>query len=175
MKAEDRYNTLIQYYWIVAEDKYKPVGLDAVVDWRLVKEQIRKESAFNPAAQNARSGALGLLQLMAATDIESDGKRDAANPEEAIREGVAYLWKQWNIFKKETGIERWKFALGAYNAGAGNIIKAQTIAEQRGWNSTQWKSIADSLIRVTGPANSAETTEYVATIIAWYRRIREGV
>lgn len=165
-KDEDRYDSLIIHYWTKAEERY---GRDAAADWRLAKSQVRAESNFDPAAENARTGALGLLQLMAATDIEADGRRDAANPEEAIREGIAYLWKQWNIFKKETGLERWKYALGAYNAGAGNILKAQSLAQQLGLNPARWASIAQVLPQITGSRNSRETIDYVARIVDEFR------
>ncbi len=55
MNAEDRYDSLFQFY----------AGQKAI-DWLLLKAQVKRESAFDP---NARSpvGAVGLAQFMPAT------------------------------------------------------------------------------------------------------------
>src|SRR4051812_36824055 len=54
----------------------------------LVRAVIQAESAFNPRARSNK-GAMGLMQLMPAT-AEEYGVRDAFNPKENIRAGVAY-------------------------------------------------------------------------------------
>lgn len=168
MRSEDRYDSLIQWYWGLAEKQF---GKTADVDWRLVKAQVQIESDFNPYAKNPRTGALGLLQIMAKTDLELDNRRNADNPEECIKEGISYLWRMWSIFKKEGGVERWRFALASYNAGAGHIIKAQALADTRGLDPSRWANIARVLPEITGAGNAAETTAYVAKIMRSYETV----
>jgi membrane-bound lytic murein transglycosylase F len=52
---------------------------------------------------------------------------------------------------------------GSYNAGKGNIIKAQKIAKNKGLNPNMWKSIQSTLPDVTGK-NSKETIGYINKI-----------
>ena len=61
------------------------------------------------------------------------------------------------------GQDRINFMFGSYNAGKGNIIKAQRIAKKEGLNSNLWKSIEPTLRRVTG-RRSNETITYVKRI-----------
>lgn len=92
------------------------------IPWELVKAVIYQESSFNERAES-HCGAKGLMQLMNFV-YEPEGI-DPFNPEDNIRVGCGHLKKMWNIFGDEKGIERWRYALGSYNGGAGYIIDAQ--------------------------------------------------
>lgn len=168
MKAEDRYSSLFQYYVEYERERQAenaatwPANL-----WLLVKEQCRAESNFNPNAVSDQ-GAVGLMQLMPDTALEM-GIRDRKNPEHSIRGGVEYLVRHcWRVFKLERGLERWRFALGAYNAGVGHIVRAQELAVDRGLDPARWVSIVQTLPRITGPENAEQTTNYVAKIMRRY-------
>jgi membrane-bound lytic murein transglycosylase F len=52
---------------------------------------------------------------------------------------------------------------GSYNAGRGNIIKAQKIAEKKGLNPNLWRSVTQTLPEITCK-RSAETIGYVRKI-----------
>lgn len=160
----DRYNSLIAHYWDFAGAKYGFRDDDSV-DWRLVHRQIAKESKFDPKATGPTSDK-GLLQL--SPQLLANLPIDPFNPEENLRVGINHLGWLWNLFNKERGLERWKFALGAYNAGQGNIIRAQAIAESRGLAPDQWDSITQVLQEVTGTRNAGITTDYVKTIVDEY-------
>jgi membrane-bound lytic murein transglycosylase F len=54
---------------------------------------------------------------------------------------------------------------GSYNAGKGNVLKAQKVAEKKGLNPNLWNSIEPALPRVTGK-RSDETIGYVRKINA---------
>lgn len=167
MKTEDRYNSLIQYWW----DFFAVPQGD--VDWRLVKEMIRQESNFDPRAISP-AGAHGLLQIMKGTwNKDAEYIRYWDNPEENLRVGIGHLWYLWKLFAKESGLERWGFALGAYNCGQGNVIKAQGILKERGRAENLWANIASVLPEVTGQ-RSAETIGYVDTIMRKYLASRRG-
>ncbi len=91
----------------------------------LVRAVIQVESAFNPSALSDK-GAMGLMQLMPATAREF-GVRNAFNPSENVRGGVAYLRQLLDRYDNNE-----QLALAAYNAGPGAVDKyGQTIPPYR--------------------------------------------
>lgn len=161
MNHEDRYDSLIQYWWQTAEAAHSTTD----ADWRLLKCQIKQESDFNPEAVSP-VGAKGLMQFMDAT--WGDDKRSPFDPEAAIIRGADYLSSLWNEFKAEKGLERWKFALAAYNCGLGNVLKAQALAQKAKAPTDAWGFVGGFLNQVTGPDNSSETLNYVRRIVSDY-------
>ena len=144
-------------------------------DWLLLKAQGIAESNLNPKAKSP-VGAMGLMQLMPKTSAECARALYLPNlpwdPQTNIHFGAFYLKRMWSIFAAETGMERLRFAFGAYNAGAGNIIKAQQVASQRGLPTDTWASIAHCLPSVTG-RHAKETIGYVARIERIYARLKQ--
>jgi soluble lytic murein transglycosylase-like protein len=76
---------------------------------------IIQESRYNPLALSAK-GATGLTQLMPGT-ARSLAVIDKWHVSDNLSGGARYLRKQLNTF------QNWALALGAYNAGPGNITK----------------------------------------------------
>lgn len=162
MNPNDRYDSLIEWIWEFSSAKYKNVD----ADWRMLKELIRAESAFNPRAISP-VGARGLCQIMAKTWNADDFERHWDNPELNIQKGCAHLLYLWNLFKAEKGKERWAYALGAYNAGQGWIIKAQALLAAKGKPTDQWSLIVEVLPLLTGD-NAKQTIAYVDKIMKAY-------
>jgi soluble lytic murein transglycosylase-like protein len=140
------------------------------LDWRWFKAQAMAESSMNPKAVSP-AGAIGLMQLMPATSAEIARALNLPDqpfdPLLNIKFGIYYMLRMWRIFAQERDLERLRFAQGAYNAGAGSIIKAQNLANPP----DQWWAIAQVLPRVTGIGNARQTTTYVKRVEAFYREL----
>jgi soluble lytic murein transglycosylase-like protein len=95
------------------------------VDPDLVRAVVQVESAYNPYAVSPK-GAQGLMQLMPST-AHRFGVKNAFNPEENVRAGVAYLRQLLDRYNNDE-----RLALAAYNAGPGAVDKyGQTIPPYR--------------------------------------------
>jgi membrane-bound lytic murein transglycosylase F len=140
------------------------------LDWRWFKAQALAESSLNPKAVSP-AGARGLMQLMPATSAEIARQLNLPDqpfdPLLNIKFGVYYMLRMWRMWGEERDLERLRFALGSYNAGAGNILKAQHLANPP----DQWWAIAKALPRVTGIGNARQTTTYVKRVEAFYREL----
>jgi soluble lytic murein transglycosylase-like protein len=82
----------------------------------LVRAVMQVESAFDPNARSPK-GAMGLMQLMPAT-MRQYGVKDAYDPRENVRAGVAYLRALLDRYENDETL-----ALAAYNAGPGAVDK----------------------------------------------------
>ncbi len=143
---------------------YTPFFFGDLIHWHWFKAQAIAESSLNPLAVSP-VGAQGLMQLMPGTRKEVAAELgirvpNPYDPETNIKMGIYYDRKMWDIFKKEEGLERLCFMLGAYNAGAGNIIDAQELTSKP----NIWKSIVAVLPQVTDE-HAMETINYVDRII----------
>jgi len=140
-------------------------------DWRLLKAQLRAESNFVPNAVS-QVGAMGIAQFMPQTWEEvSDKMRLSAYsptafmPEYAIPACAFYmnsLHEQWTAKREE--IDRYMLTLASYNAGLGNILKAQRLAD----NASDYSSIMSKLHKVTGDDNARQTREYAPKILGYW-------
>ena len=82
----------------------------------LVRAVVQVESAYNPYARSPK-GAAGLMQLMPET-AQRFGVKNAFNPEENVRAGVAYLRQLLDRYEDNE-----ELALAAYNAGPNAVDK----------------------------------------------------
>ncbi len=143
---------------------YASIYFNGDVNWHWFRAMGIAESGLKPNAVS-HAGAQGIMQLMPATSaevaIEMWIKDDPFDPRINILMGIHYARKMWNIFKKEEGLERVCFMLGAYNAGAHNIIRAQKVASRP----DIWHDIAAVMPQVTGK-HAMETIKYVERVLA---------
>jgi len=137
MNATDRWDSLIQYWtgqiWPEA-------------DWKLIKCQIRQESAFDSRAVSP-CGAIGLLQIMPATGQYLGVSRDKLfAPETNLKAGITYLKQQYDRFPEiPDNQERLKFALASYNGGRGYINRAITLARKEDAPWQTWDGVKQYL------------------------------
>lgn len=137
-------------------------------DWELWKAQLYQESRLRPEAVSP-VGARGLAQFMPGTwaDMVKELRLGAVSPHDAapaIQAGAYYMAKLRRVWKAQRPIyDRHDLALASYNAGTGNILRAQTLCG----GARLWAGIAPCLGRVTGPKNAHETQTYVERIAEW--------
>jgi len=162
----ERYNSVTKYdsYF----KKYTRHYFGPGFDWRYFKSQAIAESNLDSDAKS-HVGAKGVMQIMPKTFEEIKYKNpsikgNTQQPKWNIAAGIYYDRAIWKLFKaKRPFMDRLGFMFGAYNAGKGNIIKAQKIAKKSDMNPNIWSSIEKSLGRVTGK-HSKETIGYVDKI-----------
>ncbi len=149
-------------------------------DWRLLAAVIYQESRFHIEAKSRR-GARGLMQMMPKT-AEHYGVSDPLSPEENIRGGAQLLGslvrKYRNVGADDT--ERYKYALAAYNAGAGRVDDILRLARLREVDVSHWdnvvsvipemngEAVSDSGAVKLGPFKGVETVAYVNSVMDIY-------
>lgn len=148
-----------------------------VLPWKWFKAQAIAESSLNPQALSV-AGAIGLMQLMPATAAEMARRLRIANaprvPHVNIRMGIAYARRCWDFWSAPRRKEdRIRFMLGSYNAGPGNILKAQGMAEDRMFDLDRWHSIEVCLPAITGK-HAVETINYVSRVERLYAELVAG-
>lgn len=144
-------------------------------DWRMYKAQLYQESKLNPKAVSP-AGAGGIAQFMQATweDVAPRAgyaDADRFDPEASIMVGAFYmaeLIKKWKSPRPE--IDRHCLAMASYNAGFGNVLKAQ----KKAGNPALFAEIITALPEVTGAKNSQETTTYVRRILNYCNKLITG-
>ena len=160
--AFDRYNQVVKYDKYFS--KYSKRFFGPGFDWHYFKAQAIAESQLQADAAST-AGAKGIMQIMPATFEEILQKNPSIKgtrkqPRWNIAAGIYYDRTIWNLWTAERPFEdRINFMFGSYNAGKGNILKAQKIANTQALNPNLWQSIAVVLPKVTGK-RSKETIGY---------------
>ncbi len=145
--------------------KYSKRYFGADFDWRWWKAQAIAESGLDSTARSW-CGAQGLMQIMPGTWEGIAPKLGVTSPwlvKDNIQAGIYYDARMWAIWKAPRPLEeRIAFTLASYNAGPGNILKAQRLVAG-GVKTSEWASVAAKLHLVTG-RSSAQTCGYVTRI-----------
>lgn len=144
------------------------------VDWRLLKAQGIQESQLDPNAISP-AGAEGLMQFMPQAWEKWSKKSGFINsqpqePEAAIYTAALYMrWllAEWSSPRPE--MDRHCLALASYNAGIGNILKAQELSGGK----LSYSGIIEELPKVTGE-HARETIWYSKKILKFYTRMVTG-
>ncbi len=148
--------------------KYSKRYFGAGFDWHFFKAQAVAESRLMTEAKS-HVGAIGIMQIMPKTFSEikkrnKSVKGSSMQPKWNISAGIYYDRQIWNLFKaKRPFQDRIDFMFASYNAGKGNIIKAQKIAKKKGLNENIWSSIEKTLPMITHQ-HSKETIGYIKKI-----------
>lgn len=147
------------------------------IPWYWAKAQLVAESGLKPNAVSP-VGAKGLGQFMPDTwkDMQRELRFNGSEytPVLSIQAHAYYMQKLRGQFKAERPEwDKHSLALASYNAGLGNILKAQ----KAGGGSLMYDPMIKALPTITGKAHSRETTMYVQRIWKfndYYKSIYEG-
>lgn len=142
--------------------------------WKLWKAQLYQESRLDPLAVSP-VGARGLAQFMPATwrDIAKE-LGVTAGPESvaAVDAGAYYMAKLRRTWRRErTAQQQNELAQASYNAGTGNVLKAQAACA----DARMWPEIAPCFAAITGDQNARETLGYVKSIRRWWLMLEGGM
>lgn len=140
--------------------------------WYWNKAQMKAESQFITTAVSP-VGAKGLGQFMPDTweqmQRELKFQGDVMNPSLNIQAQAYYMDKLHSQFKKpRPESDKYSLALASYNAGLGNILKAQQVAG----NTLYWQPTSEALCKVTGH-HCKETNGYVERIWTYIREYEQ--
>lgn len=138
------------------------------------KAQLYQESLLKPDAVSP-VGARGLAQFMPGTwaEVSRQIGYQGRSPHEArpaIHAGAYYMGRlrsQWSAPRPEA--DRHSLAMASYNAGLGNLLKAQRKAE----GAAAYARISARLHEVTG-RHARETKTYVKRTWRWWAAMLTG-
>ena len=148
--------------------KYSKRYFGAGFDWRYFKAQAIAESGLDADARSS-AGAIGLMQVMPRTfeDIRRGNPEILGGldqPRWNIAAGIWYDRRNFVVWRAARPLEdKLKFMFASYNAGRGNVLRAQRLALADGLDGRLWSSIQDRLPAVTG-RHSRETLGYINRI-----------
>ena len=138
-------------------------------DWRLVCAVIYNESKFVNEAFSDR-GAVGLMQIMSGKYSVDTLLDPAVN----ISIGTKYLTYLSQMFADHgaDSVECLKFALAAYNAGEGNILKCIRYTEESGADATRWDNVVATIPSIPD-FHGKQTIAYVREVLDTYNEYSE--
>ncbi len=150
-------------------------------DWRLLASVCFQESHFDPTLESW-AGAVGLMQVM--PSMHGVSKDSLLIPEVNLEIGTRYLRELSNSYGYLPPGERIKFALAAYNAGAGHVDDARILSIQRGKDPNRWDgSVEESLLLLRKPeyhrqarygyVRGSEPVTYVREILRRWELFKE--
>ena len=103
---------------------YEEIAAEYGLDWRLLLEQGRRESGWDPLAIG-KAGEYGLMQIHPATWDQWAAKLDLFDPFDPasnIRVAAAYwVWLREQLLARDHPEDYW--LLAAYNWGINNVLK----------------------------------------------------
>ncbi len=142
--------------WLSRSSKYLPIFSRIFQEHGIAEELIFLpliESGFSPYA-TSRAQAVGIWQFMRGTAIKYGLRVDKfvderKDPEKSAKAAALYLKDLYNMFGS------WDFALAAYNAGEGKIMRTMSSVGSKDF----WDVIAHRKIK-------KETKEYVPRFVA---------
>ena len=139
-------------------------GLDPL----MLAAQAYQESELDHSKRSP-AGAVGIMQIKPSTALDPNvGIKDISTPGNNIRAGARYL--RFLIDRYYSGddmeeLQRWFFALAAYNAGPARVQRLRRQAEAEGYDPNRW---LDNVEVIAARKIGRETVRYVRNVFKYY-------
>jgi len=159
-KSVERLRPLLEHFRSsAAENNLDPFMLAA---------QAYQESELNHDRESP-VGAIGIMQIKPSTAADRNvGIDDISSPADNIRAGARYMRFLMDRYfsDPEMGeMQRWLFALAAYNAGPARIQRLRNLAAAEGHDPNLW---LDNVELIAARKIGRETVRYVRNIFKYY-------
>lgn len=170
------------------DSSFKHYGGEIGLDWRLLAALGYCESKFDSTVVS-KAGACGVMQVMPNT-ANSYGVDTSMimQSDKNIYAGAKVIANTIRTFRDiENPTSRLKFALAAYNAGAGHIYDAIAIADSLGMDGTVWEDNVETAIMLKsnpefyndsiskfGYLRGWETRDFVTKVMAVYKYYKQN-
>jgi membrane-bound lytic murein transglycosylase MltF len=139
-------------------------GLDPL----MLAAQAYQESELDHGKESP-AGAVGIMQIKPSTAADRNvGIDDISSPADNIRAGARYMRFLMDRYfsDPEMGeVQRWVFALAAYNAGPGRIQRLRNQAAAEGYDQNLW---LDNVELIAARDIGRETVHYVRNVFKYY-------
>jgi len=159
-RANERLRVLFGYF--------TRAGQAYAIDPFMLAAQAFQESEFDHG-RVSRAGAVGIMQVKPSTAADRNvGIGDISTIEGNVEAAAKYLRFLIDRYFSDESIEpmqRWMFALAAYNAGPARVRELRRQAEREGYDPNRWVGNVELL---ASRRIGAETVRYVRNILKYY-------
>jgi membrane-bound lytic murein transglycosylase MltF len=149
-------------------DDFSASALENGLDPLMLAAQAYQESELDHSKRSP-AGAVGIMQIKPSTALDPNvGIKDVSTPGNNIRAGARYLRFLIDRYYSGDGMEelqRWFFALAAYNAGPARVQRLRRQAEAEGYDPNRW---VDNVEVIAARKIGRETVRYVRNVFKYY-------
>lgn len=152
------------------EPYFRKYGEESGFDWLMLAAQGYQESKLDNS-RRSKAGAVGIMQVLPTT-ATSLGVKNYQSVEGNIKAGAMYMRYLVDTHFADPSLDpmnRWIFALAAYNAGGTRIAKMRRKAEKDGLDPNLWfDNVETEVARQVG----SEPVNYVRNVMKYYLAYR---
>ena len=149
-------------------DDFRKSGEENDLDPLMLAAQAYQESELDHS-RKSHAGAVGIMQIKPSTAADPNvGIDDISAPGDNIRAGARYmrfLMDRYFSADEIPDLQRWIFALAAYNAGPARIQRLRRQAEAEGYDPNMW---LDNVEIIAARKIGRETVRYVRNVFKYY-------
>ncbi|MCQ1060903.1 transglycosylase SLT domain-containing protein [Photobacterium sp. DNB23_23_1] len=132
------------------ENRFIRYGNMYDINWLIIAAQAFQESGFDQS-KRSHAGAIGIMQVLPQTASEPYiNISNIQNIENNIHAGVKYMdfIRDRYVTDDDTDeLNQLYFALASYNAGPNRIRRLRKVAEERGYDPTQWFNNVEVIVK----------------------------
>jgi membrane-bound lytic murein transglycosylase MltF len=149
-------------------EHFRSSGIESNLDPLMLAAQAYQESELNHDRESP-VGAVGIMQIKPSTAADKNvGIDDISSPADNIRAGSRYMRFLMDRYFSEpemSEVQRWLFALAAYNAGPARIQRLRSQAAAEGHDPNLW---LDNVELIAARKIGRETVRYVRNVFKYY-------